>query len=387
MCHHRLLRWMLLASMLPQCSADSSKAVNKGGLSAGDPTSGNQSAHEIISFRKYTYIDQQGTGLEAFSFLMPSDWKFEGGMQWILDNPAMPAVTAFRVFNPAGKEQFEVFPNHCYFWTTNQQQLYLSPPGSRYFGSVVMQPVTAREALQDIILPEFRSGMPGLVISKNEDLPELPELVGAGKQQEAFVTPAATGARLRVSYMENGVPMEEEFYAVTESITFPVQGLMGTSYNTIWYIDYIFSFKSEKGKLESHTREFQTITSSFKLNPAWYAKYSNVIVYMAQQQIRQIHSIGEFSRMLSRMSDQMSTESMRQFEARGQVYDKVSRQFSDNMLGIDRYYDPFEGREVELPSGYNHAWSNNLGEYIVTDNPNFNPNVGSNLHWESLERK
>lgn len=69
------------------------------------------------------------------------------------------------------------------------------------------------------------------------------------------------------------------------------------------------------------------------------------------------------------------------------MYDKGSEQFSDNTLGIDRYFDPYVGREVQLPSGYNHAWSNNNGEYIVSDNPNFNPNVGSNLHWEALERK
>ncbi|HNR43271.1 MAG TPA: hypothetical protein PKL65_13645 [Bacteroidales bacterium] len=91
--------------------------------------------------------------------------------------------------------------------------------------------------------------------------------------------------------------------------------------------------------------------------------------------------------MLSRMSDQMREENLARFEANGEVYDRVSRQFSDNILGIDRYYDPHEGREVELPSGYNYAWSNNNGEYIVTDSPDLNPNVGSNLHWELMPRK
>ena len=129
------------------------------------------------------------------------------------------------------------------------------------------------------------------------------------------------------------------------------------------------------------------MTASFKLNPHWYAKYSNVIEYIAQQKISQIKSIGEFSRMLSRMSDQVSEEKMQQPKARGDVYDDVSQIFSDNTLGIDRYYDPHEGKEVELPSGYNYAWSNNNGEYIMSDNPNFNPNVGSNLHWEPLKRK
>ncbi len=134
------------------------------------PAAGNQFAADVLRFQKLTYVDQQGTGLEAFSFLMPADWEFEGGIQWILDNPVMPAVSAFKVINPDGKEQFEVFPNHCYFWTNNPQQLILSPPGSRYFGSIVKKPLTAQEALQYIILPENRSGYPELTIIKNEDL-------------------------------------------------------------------------------------------------------------------------------------------------------------------------------------------------------------------------
>lgn len=89
---------------------------------------------DLLRFKNYIYVDQQGTGIEAFRFLMPSDWIFEGGMRWILDNPVMPSVTEFRVFNPKSEEQFEVFPNHCFFWSNNQQLLSMFPPGSRYFG-------------------------------------------------------------------------------------------------------------------------------------------------------------------------------------------------------------------------------------------------------------
>jgi len=40
-----------------------------------------------------------------------------------------------------------------------------------------------------------------------------------------------------------------------------------------------------------------------------------------------------------------------------------------------------------VPGGYDHAWANALGEYIVTDDPNFNPNLGSNSNWEPLSRQ
>jgi len=342
---------------------------------------------EALKFSRFSYIDHEGTGIEVFSFLMPVDWQFDGGINWILDNPAMPATVPFRVYNTKGKDEFEAFTNRCFFWTTSLELLIKFPPGTKYFGSVVKLPMNAQAALKKIILPGERQNFQNLKIMSESDLPELAVALGAGKQAKGFGSSRATGARMRISYTKNGTEMEEEIFAVVENMTFPVRSLNGTFFNTIWFVDNIFSFKAEKGKLENQTKIFQTITSSFKLNPKWYAKYSNVIEYLAQQQITQIRSIGEFSRMLSQMSDQMRTEQLEQFESRGSVYDKVSEKFSDNTLGIDRYYDPYEERQVELPSGYNHAWCNNNGEYIVTDNPNYNPNVGSNLDWKELERK
>jgi hypothetical protein len=53
---------------------------------------------------------------------------------------------------------------------------------------------------------------------------------------------------------------------------------------------------------------------------------------------------------------------------------------------VDKYYDPLEGKAVELPAGYDNAWANSLGEYIVSENPNYNPNIGSNQNWQRIER-
>jgi len=345
-----------------------------------------QKNNNMLKFKKFAYIDTQGTGLEAFSFLMPSDWRFEGGITWNPEQVAMPASNAFRVFNPAGQEEFEGFPNMCFFWSTNSGLLATNPPGSKYFGSIVASPVKAGTALQEVIR-NTRSQFPGLKIISQSDLPELVEALGISSQSQGPVITEATGAKIRFSYVKNSIPMEEEIYGVVEQVKFPVQSFFGTQYNIWWYIDYVFSFKGKAGQLEGNTKIFQAITSSFRINQQWQAKYNNVIEYLAQQQINRIRSIGEFSRTLSQMSDQMRSDQLQQYEQRSSVYDKVAQQHSDNMLGIERYYDPFEEREVQLPSGYNHAWCNNLGEYILTDNPNYNPNVESNLTWKPIEHK
>lgn len=345
-----------------------------------------QNNEKILKFKKFAYIDTQGTGLEAFSFLMPSDWKFEGSIKWNPEQVAMPASNAFRVFNPVGQEEFEGFSNMCFFWSTNLGLLAINPPGSKYFGSIVAKPVNAVTALQEII-QRNRGHFSGLTIVLKSDLPELVKALGISNQSQGPIMTEATGAKIRFSYAKNSIPMEEEIYGVVEQVKFATQSMSGIQYNIWWYIDYVFSFKAKAGQLEKQTKVFQTITSSFRINQQWQAKYNNVIEYLAQQQIHRIQSIGEFSRTLSKMSDQMRSDQLQQYEQRSSVYDKVAQQHSDNMLGIERYYDPFEEREVQLPSDYNHAWCNNLGEYIMTDNPNYNPNIESNLAWKPIEHK
>ena len=121
-----------------------------------------QQSASLLKFKKMVYTDREGTGIEAFSFLMPSDWQFEGGIWWLLDQPAMPANSSIRVFNPASAEEFEILPNSCFFWTTNLQLLGMFPPGSKYFGSTVKKPVSANKALTDLVVPWIRGSMPEL---------------------------------------------------------------------------------------------------------------------------------------------------------------------------------------------------------------------------------
>jgi len=42
---------------------------------------------------------------------------------------------------------------------------------------------------------------------------------------------------------------------------------------------------------------------------------------------------------------------------------------------------------MELPGGYRQAWTNSLGEYILSDDPNYNPNIGSNVNWTEMPRQ
>ena len=44
-----------------------------------------------IHLRRVSCVDELGTGIEAFQLLIPAGWQFEGGVQWTMKNPNMPA--------------------------------------------------------------------------------------------------------------------------------------------------------------------------------------------------------------------------------------------------------------------------------------------------------
>jgi len=350
--------------------------------------SGNSTAQKpAVRLKTVSCVDRSGTGIEAFRMLIPADWKFEGGISWKLDNPGMPAVAGFKVFNPTGQDEFEVFPNQPFFWTDNAMHRRMFPPGSRYFGNEVRPPVGPVEALKKIALPRFRGKIEGLKIAREEHLPELARALGAGVQRHAGITAAADGARIRIEYQRNGITIEEELYGVVEAYGFPIQSMAGTFTNTMWTVSYLFSFKAERGHLDQQAPLFTTMTSSFRLNPQWFSKYNQTVEYLISRQIQNIRNVGELSRILSRTSNEISDHMMQSYEERQKVYDRVSENFSQHIRGVDEYYDPAGQKSIELPAGYGHAWTNALGEYIVSESEDFNPNIGSNKNWQKMQKK
>ncbi len=355
---------------------DSSQNSPKSGLVNSEP----------IKFKTLQYIDKEGIGIEAFRMLIPSDWKFDGKIYWLMDNPAMPAVSAFKVSNTKGSEELEVFPNHAYFWSTNPLTLSIQPIGSRYFGAEVRQPVSPLEFIQNILIPEYRNNVSNLRIIEKQRVPELAqELVKA--QQAPGVTFAADAGKIKVEYQRNGIWFEEIFFAVIESMTYPIQSIYGITSNTNWFGDYLFSFKAEKGKLDASTKTFQTMVNSFQLNPQWFNKYNQLVEFLIQNQIQRIQAIGQISRIISQTSNEISDMMMQSYQNRQSTYDRISENFSQMIRGVDSYYNPIEQKHVELPSGYKTAWTNSLGEYILSDDPSFNPNIGSSINWQKMELK
>jgi hypothetical protein len=340
----------------------------------------------VLRFRTAVCNDPQGTGIECLRLIIPSDWKFESGVNWLLDKPMMPAYAWFTAWNPDGAESFRMFPNQSYFWTDNELITAMFPAGAKYFGNEVRQPVTALAALKSLVLPSYYRDASGLRITQEQRLPELARALGVGQQSQAGVSTSGDAAKVRVEYTRDGVELEEEVYAVVEQLAFQVQTMYGWRTNTVWNVNYTFGFRAAKGQLDRNADAFQTMAHSIRLNPGWYAKYVGVTEYLIGNQIERTRSMTELSGIIARTGSQLREEQMADWTRRQAVGDRVAENFSDYMRGVERYHDPVAGEDVKLPSGYENAWVNGLGEYVMSERHDFNPNIGSTQNWQRLTR-
>jgi hypothetical protein len=363
----------------------SAALLSCGGGGGGGGGDGGTGTANTMKLKTLSYVDQQGIGTEAFRMLIPSDWNFEGGIEWRFDNPGAPAVAKFWVREPNGKAELQLLPAQSFFSTEDPTVLYYFPVGSKYYGNEV-RPYPAlgpSETLKQIIIPRFRGNVTNLQIVSEQSLPEVADLLRAGLPAQPNTTTEA--AMIRIEYEQNGKPMEEEIYCVIETATFKTYYPLITYNNTLWMADYLFSFKAEKGGLDSQYKIFQTMMYSFRLNPQWFNKYVQLIDYLVQQQITIIQDWGKLSEYISQTSDDISDMVWQSYNNRNAANDRMADDFSHYLNGTDTYYNPIDQNTVELPSGYSDAWVNGLGEYILSDNVNYNPNIGSGQNWQRME--
>jgi hypothetical protein len=398
---------LLFAGVLSACSGTnettpalptpgSSKVTGTAGLSSPTPneskiptvkanqTPSVSSTTKIMKLKTISFVDKQGIGTEAFKILVPVDWKYEGGVIWVMDSPTMPAISQFRIWNPAGTEQFQVFPNQAFFWTDNPLTMELFPIGSKYFGSEVREPLSPVAALKAFVIPRFRSSVQDYKLVNEQDISDIVAAASAGVQS---TLPTSKGAgKIRIEYSENGKTMEEEIYSVVEATYIPLQTIYGPKTNIMWGVNYTGSFKAEKGKLDTNAKILQTISDSVTLNLQWFNKYVQVVEYLIKMNIQQIQSTGQLGSIIAQTGSEIRQENLDLYNLREATNDRISSQFSEYVRGVDSYYNPLEEKNVELPTGYDNVWVNNSGEYILADNPNYNPNVDNNQSFQRLEK-
>jgi hypothetical protein len=231
-----------------------------------------------------------------------------------------------------------------------------------------------------ILLPQFRSGVSGTKIVSQENLPAIAKAVEP-LVQEPNVQKTVKASRVRIQYTHNRQVRDEDFYMVLVYSRVSVMPNM-----TLWNTERLYSFQAPAGKLDSYVPVLHSMISSFRLSPEWFSAFSQVQAMWIQNQMQSIRNAGALSRYISGVNNEISAMNWQAYENRQASLNRINSNFSRYIRGVEEYHNPFANHPIELPSGYRHAWANASGEYILSDQSGFNPNIGSTTEWKPLDK-
>lgn len=348
----------------------------------------------VFRFQTVSIMDDpRHIGGEAFRILAPIDWRVEGSIIWknAASDPAAPWV---KLIGPSHQE-IGVLPPIAFIW--NPQMLGARfRPGSFYAGTEVQPPMLdPAQCLKTIVIGRYLRNLVTADVVKQESLPDLATAGRLKYPQPEYKNAVFQAGKMRFEFTENGVPMEEDVYVLTAAVQFQV----GPTVSTMWGPDEIRYSKAPKGTLDAQVPLFQTAMFSLRPNLQWWAKVQEVSQELARLQMQASNTAAarsmqqmaaadraiELSRHNAKNNEQISDMIVKGYQNRQATMDRINARWDRTIRGVDVYRNA-GGENVELPSGYNNAWVNQSGQYLVTGSLNYDPNSASNGSWTRLEK-
>jgi hypothetical protein len=322
---------------------------------------------------KFTRIGVKDPGInniEAVSFLIPAGWKTEGGVQWFPDYSIL-ANLLMKVTDPQTGAQIEFLPAQNFTWLN--QMVVPMQPGTNYMGNILWQPIGdiptfIKTFYAPQALPQLQNARQVAV----EDLPKIANEVaktlgGAG---------TAKSARVRYEYQRNGQLWEEDVFI---TLTYYPWQL-----GTLWSVNSAYAFRAPKGQLDTIKPLMTTTISTIRLSQEWYGGYMYVQKLFNDRMNQSIRNARAISDTITRNSEEIRQMFADSYKQRSESQDRISQNFSEYIRGVETYNDPYGGHPVQLPSGYNDAWVNARGEYLLSNQAGFDPNVGDTTEWRRM---
>lgn len=381
-------RRLLLAAALP--------AVWPAGLARAQGREGAPRAG-ALNFTPYEVTDPQFGGMRVATLSIPAGWRAQSQVRWDFTSANYPVRVAVRVQSPDGRMWIDLLPMDAVYWLDRVFQPI--PVGQRAYGAVYAPHATLEQAMQRLVVEPARGRLPGFQITGRRP-------VDAARMAAAFHYPQLRGEAMamHVRYTLNGAAADEDFYSFyTEVQTLTYNGPQGTSHEYHRLLVLPHAVGATDGLLASVYPLLGTVAASVRPDDAYQHHIQAVQRHITaqfnaalQRGYDSIAAAGQLSRTISANNDALLA-SMQQQRATQQRADSTRRAaantgggsgdgFSQYIRGTTRMNDPYWGTS-ERDSNYSQHWTDGQGNYRASNDPGFNPNIGSGsgATWQRME--
>jgi len=254
---------------------------------------------------------------------------------------------------------------------------------------------SAKKALKNLMTPSYQSYDVTVRLLTEESLPKLAASLRGGTEVGGPMS--SDGARIRIGYTLEDKAVEEDIFCVVSQVVTHTGAKLAAQEHVLWTAEALYAFRASAGHLDAVGQACMASIKSFQINPQWLQAcqaesrrimqmrqmMARAMAQMAASQRQAIQQLGQVSQSISDAGDSI----MDGYFERSAAYDRMGEMASEAIRGVDSYVDPTSDFSPELPGGYDHAWSNGQGEYIVSNDHLFDPNQGSTLNWQQMEKR
>jgi hypothetical protein len=294
----------------------------------------------------------------AFSLLIPKGWRTEGGVFYVDPNTAGGAANStgpkvsFSVRrDDPGTVMLQWLPDYYYidmrFSPAGQMGLF--PPGSRYNGMVVAPCPQAKDFLLQIVFPQVRPRAQRLEVVAVKPMPGVAQQFAQAAPLPGFQYDAAM---VTVSYLENGVRLQEQMFTVIEN--------MGQAGAGLWQNRQTVFARAPVDEFKGWAQVGSMIYYSVKINPQWLHAVIQATDQRNQTVLRTQKTVQQLDSEIVAHRQRINAE--------------IRHDGYLTLTGQEDYTNPYTGETEIRPDGWKYHWQNASGEVIVSNNGNYDPN-------------
>jgi hypothetical protein len=249
------------------------------------------------------------------------------------------------------------------------------------------------------VCPMVRPGVanPRVVRDEPEPAPPWPS------QLSRQVQPGDDSVRVTIEYTMRGRAFREIVsFLVRVADPTPMPTAWGVRQVRYWFVFPALSVGAPVDRWDEYDRYFDSARRTFRVEPDWvraieqlFQQASNNALqqqqtwFAAQQAAHRAQvAMGEqLVHMGQDLSNSMDDIVMGGWEQRNRTYDRIYDDQYLATMGVSRYDDPSQPIPVELPTGYDSVWSDGRGDYILSEDPGYDPNVAATTGptWQRLD--
>lgn len=406
----RLLTRLMSMSLLlttTACGQEPTSAGTPGTATAARTIMPETSAPADAMVMKPQTVNDPGSGnMPSHSVLVPVGWSLEGSAWWAGPNlfailpsqhlkiaapdgrlvqigPSIGAVD----FRPSEYAQFQLGSQRPAEGSIDNGYPVLHMPDTLDDWQVWMQ---------DKILPQERPGATDINVAPVVILPELTALlhrqiapIQQQNEQQNQQSQAMGGGTLMFT---DGAVLGFTCTYQEDSKAWEEMVILGVSYSGLdsqvgrqlwWTIEPNVGFRAPAGELQKNLPLFYAIANSLRMTPQWANMKATHTAKMNQIRAK---GAADRSRIMAESHNEIMKIITDGYNERQAIQDKTHEKFINTIREVENYTTP-GGEQVQLPNHYSHVYTNNNGEYLLTNdalyNPNTDPNV-NNLNWDTM---